>query len=136
MPSSSATKSRKSAEARRPRAAGTSSRGGSQALWPLLIGIVVDVFTVRAASILALEGPKPFMLLYPWIEVLQLPIFHFTGEMVGTLTQWLLYLQFPLYGLLMTLTYRVDRRWRTINYGLFAHFGGVLLVVIFSYFRS
>jgi hypothetical protein len=133
MPSSSATRPRQRAEARNPRAAVKGSRGGSQALWPLLICIVLDPFTVHFASVLALEGPKPFTLLYPWVEFLLLPVLHLSGDLVSVLTQWMLYLQFPLYGLLMTLTYRVDKRLRTLIYGLIAHFGGFLLVVSLAY---
>jgi len=134
MPSPSAAKPGKSAETRKPRGGGKSSRGGSQALWPLLICIVLDPFTVRAASILALEGTKPFSLLYPWVEFVQLPIFHLSGDAISRVTQWVLYLQFPAYGLLMTLMYRVDRRLRALNYGIIAHFGGLLLVICLAYF--
>ncbi|HEX3985813.1 MAG TPA: hypothetical protein VHX13_04305 [Acidobacteriaceae bacterium] len=103
------------------------------ALWPLLICLAADPFLVRAASILALEGPSPFTLLYPWVELVHLPMFHFTGETMSTLTQWVLYLQFPVYGLLMTLLYRADKRLRTLAVGIAAHFGGVALVVLLSY---
>jgi hypothetical protein len=103
-------------------------------LWPLLLCVGLDPFLVRAASILALEGPRPFTMVYPWVEFLYLPALHFTAETVGALRQWVLYLQFPLYGLLMTLAWRADRRWRAINYGLAAHFGGILLVEFFAYF--
>lgn len=133
MPSTSAAKARKSAPPRkRPKAKG--SGWTRQAIWPLLICIALDPFLVRAASILALEGPRPFTMVFPWVEFLHLPAFHFTAELLSTLQQFVLYLQFPVYGLLMTLTYRADRRFRALNYGLAAHFGGVLLVELFSYF--
>jgi hypothetical protein len=133
MSPSSATRPRKAAEAQKKRATAKGSRGGSQALWPLLIFIVLDPFLVHAASILALEGTKPFTLVFPWVEFFQLPIFRFTAETMTRVTQWVLYLQFPVYGLLMTLTWRVDRRFRAILYGLVAHFGGFLLVVSLAY---
>ncbi|HTV82588.1 MAG TPA: hypothetical protein VME18_08055 [Acidobacteriaceae bacterium] len=134
MPSPSAIGPRSSARASQSGAAGKGSRGGSLALWPLLICLSLDPFLVRAASIVALEGPKPFMLLYPWVEFLHLSIFHLTAERLSTLSQAVLYLQFPVYGLLMTLTFRINRKLRTLIYGLIAHFGGVALVVLFSYF--
>ncbi|MGA7886489.1 MAG: hypothetical protein WCA44_12160 [Acidobacteriaceae bacterium] len=133
MPSSSATRPRKGVVPRK-RAKEKGSTWSRHALWPLLICVAVDPFVVRAASILALEGPRPFTMLYPWVEFLYLPAFHFTAEMVSTLQQWVLYLQFPVYGLLMTLAYRADKKFRALNFGLAAHFGGILLVELFSYF--
>lgn len=132
MPSSSAVRSKSAQARRRPKEKG--SRWSRHAIWPLLICVALDPFAVRAASILALEGPRPFTMLYPWVEFLYLPAFHFTAEMVSTLQQWVLYLQFPVYGLLMTLTYRADRKFRALNVGLAMHFGGILLVELFSYF--
>lgn len=130
----SATRARKSAAPRRSRTRDKGSGWSRHALWPLLICVALDPFLVRAASILALEGPTTFTMVFPWVEFLHLPPFHFTAEFLSTLTQFILYLQFPLYGLLMTLTFRADRRWRAINYGLAAHFGGILLVEFLSYF--
>lgn len=134
MPSSSATRSRKVAVPPRKRPRAKATRWSRHAIWPLLICIAMDPFLVRSASILALDGPRPFTMAFPWVEFLYLPAFHFTAEMMSTLQQWVLYLQFPIYGLLMTLSYRADKRWRSINVGLAAHFGGVLLVELFSYF--
>ncbi len=128
-----ASQPRKPARARKLRVPSRSKP--IHALWPLLFCVALDPFLVRAASILALEGPKPFTLLFPWVEFVHLPIFHFTGETMSTISQWVLYLQFPVYGLLMTLRSRADRRWRALNIGLAVHFGGILLVEILSYFR-
>ncbi len=133
MPSPSATRSRKSTEARKPRAPAKVLRS-TQAVWPLLIFIILDPVIVRAASILALEGSKGFTLLYPWVEFLQLPLFHFTGEMVSRVTQRALYLQFPVYGLVMAVTYRADRKLRALSYALLLHLCGILLVVLFAYY--
>jgi hypothetical protein len=133
MPSLSATRSRKSVTPRkRSRAKGPGWT--RQALWPLLICVALDPFLVRAASIVAMEGARPFTMLYPWVEFLHLPAIHLTAETVVAIQQWVLYLQFPFYGLLMTLAYRADRRFRALNYGLAAHFGGVLLVELIAYF--
>lgn len=138
MPSTSAAKPRKSAaaEPRKPRSGKKSGRGGWKALWPLAICLLFTPFAVRAASILALDGPKPFALLYPWVEVVRSPLLHISADLRGTLSQWLLYLQFPLYGLLMTLTIRADKHVRALITGLIAHFGGLVTAVMLAYFAQ
>ena len=100
---------------------------------PLLVCLALTPFAVRAASIVALEGPKAFSLLYPWVEVLRSPALHLPASLAGTLAQWMMYLQFPLYGLLMTLTFRADRYNRALITGLIAHFTGLFAVVILAY---
>jgi hypothetical protein len=45
----------------------------------------------------------------------------------------MLYLQFPLYGLVMTLTFRAGRHLRAIIIGLILHFTGLILVVVLAY---
>ena len=79
MPSSSASSSRKKRGAAKT-SARNSARGGWISLWPLLLGIAVTPFTVRLASILALEGPKAFALLYPWVVVLRCRALHLAGR--------------------------------------------------------
>lgn len=133
MPSSAA-KPAKVVIPRRKRVKAKGPGWSRHALWPFLICLALDPFLVRAASILALEGPRPFTMLYPWVEFLYLPAFHLTAETVGTLQQWVLYLQYPVYGLVMMFAYRADKRFRALNYGLALHFGGVLLVELFSYY--
>ena len=67
--------------------------------WPLLLGILVTPLTVRAAGVMALAGPDALRLLYPEVRLVQSHVF--TVEIAGTLSQAMMYLQFPLYGLLM-----------------------------------
>jgi hypothetical protein len=125
MPSSSAATPRKKRGARK-----TSARGGWISLLPLLLGIAVTPFTVRAASIVALEGPKAFALLYPWVVVLRCRALHFPADLVGRSSEWMLFLQFPLYGLLMTLTYRAGRHLRAVIVALIVHFAGLVAIVL------
>jgi hypothetical protein len=127
MPSSAAV------EPRKKRAKKNTGRGGWKSLWPPLVCIAATPFTVRAASILALEGPKAFALLYPWVEVVRSPALHLTPDLVSTLSQWVLFAQFPLYGLLMTLTFRADKHLRAFIIGLAAHFTGLFAVVLLAY---
>ncbi|HUB17434.1 MAG TPA: hypothetical protein VL990_02285 [Acidobacteriaceae bacterium] len=128
MPSSSAASPRKKRGARK-----TLARGWWKAFWPVLIGIIITPFTVRLAGILALEGPKAFALLYPWFDVLRSRVLHSPADLVGHSYEYMLYLQFPLYGLLMTFTFRAGRHLRAIIIGLLAHFTGLLLVIVLAY---
>jgi hypothetical protein len=136
MPSSSAVRSRNSEQPRKNGAADKRPGAGWQRFLPLLICVVIAPFAVRGASILALEGPKPFALLYPWVEVIRSPVLNLSADLMSRLSQWMLYLQFPLYGLLMTLTFRADNRLRTFNIGLMAHLGGIVAAVTLAYFAQ
>lgn len=69
--------------------------------WPVLLGIAVTPFTARTASVLALSGPWPLRLLYPFSQLLQRHELGLNGTTADTLAQWMMYLQFPLEGLLM-----------------------------------
>jgi hypothetical protein len=128
MPSSSAASPRKT---RGPRNAIV--RGWWKALWPVLIGIAITPFTVRLAGVLALEGPKAFALLYPWFDVLRSRVLHSPADLVGRAYEYMLYLQFPFYGLLMTFTFRAGRHLRAVIIGLLAHFTGLMLVVVLAW---
>jgi hypothetical protein len=104
MPSSSASASRGKTSARKKKSP-SSSKGWITWL-PVLLGIAVTPFTVRAASIVALEGPRGLAMLYPWVLLLKEPALGLSNEMATSLSQLMLYLQFPLYGLMMKLTLR------------------------------
>ena len=74
--------------------------------WPLLLGIVVTPIAVHAASIFALEGPHALELLYPWVRLAQASTLHLPIDFHTQLSQGILYLQFPVYGLIMVLLMR------------------------------
>ncbi|HLJ79611.1 MAG TPA: hypothetical protein VKT75_19495 [Acidobacteriaceae bacterium] len=134
MPSSTAVKQRSSAGAKpRKKRASRTGWGGWKALVPFLVCCALTPFAVQAASILALEGPKAFALLYPWVEVVRSPALHVAPASLETVSQWIMYLQFPVYGLLMALTFRAGRYLRAFTVGLLAHFSGLLLVVVLAY---
>lgn len=139
MPSSSVARQRSAAEAQpRKKRSGSkkSARRGWISLWPLLLCLAITPFAVRAASILAIEGPRPFALLYPWVEVFRSPVLHLPADVTAALSQWTIFLQFPVYGLLMTLTFRADKHLRAFIIGLVAHFGGLVLAVMLAYFAQ
>jgi hypothetical protein len=69
-------------------------------LWPVLVGLLVTPFAVRAASVLALSGPAALKILFPFVAFLQA---HWTPSLAGGLehyASWAMWVQFPAYGLL------------------------------------
>ncbi|ACO31716.1 MULTISPECIES: hypothetical protein [Acidobacterium] len=108
-----------------------------QVLLPLALGIAATFGTVRLAAILTFMGPQPFSLLYPWVAL-------FSGHPVGlsydnasALSQMLLYLQFPLYGLLAGIVLFATRRfWRAVTAIFAVHIFGILLVLLMSLLRG
>src|SRR6202046_2909067 len=128
MPSSSAATPRK----KRGAAKSFVRSGWWKSLWPVLVGIAITPFTVRLAGVLALEGPKAFALLYPWVDVLRSRVLHAPADLVGHAYESMMYLQFPIYGLLMTVTFRSARHLRAIIIGLSLHFLGLLLVIVLA----
>jgi hypothetical protein len=69
------------------------------AWWPVVLGIAVTPFAVKAATLMALTGPDGLRVLYPWMLI---PKQHFLGlsDSVGNaISQGMMYLQLPLYGI-------------------------------------
>ena len=93
------------------------NRGSLLAWWPLAIALAATPFAVRAASVLALSGPAALRLLYPSLAMLQAhPHAALTPEQQDALATALLWTQFPVYGLIVSL---FARRGRTVG-GLIA----------------
>jgi hypothetical protein len=135
MPSSATVKQRNAARVK-PRKKSTGKKSASpgwKRFWPLAVCLLITPFAIRSATVLALEGPKAFALLYPWVDVVRSAALHVPEELLETLTQWIIYLQFPVYGLVMTLTFRADKHLRAFIIGLLLHFGGLLTVVVLAY---
>ncbi len=101
MAASSTAEKRRRAPARRKK-----SRHAFRVWWPLLLGIAVTPIAIHAASILALEGPSALRMLYPYVLLIKDPAFGFSGDLANSLSQGMMYAQFPLYGLLMALVLR------------------------------
>lgn len=97
--------------------------------WPLLLGIIVTPLTVRAAGVMALAGPDALRTLYPYVLLLQSHVLGLPGDLASTLSQWMMYLQFPLYGLLMSLILRSKGLVAAAITAAVVHFGAVALVI-------
>ncbi|GEM_PF-5028520 len=97
--------------------------------WPLVLGILVTPLTVRAAGVMALAGPDALRMLYPWVQLVQAHVLGFSGEIAGTLSQALMYLQFPLYGLVMSLLLRAKGFATALITTAIIHFGAAAIAV-------
>jgi hypothetical protein len=128
-PAASATQ-RKPATRRRKKKAASSSW---LTWWPLLVGILVTPLTVRAAGVMALAGPDALRTLYPWVQLVQSHILGFPAEIANTLSQAMMYLQFPLYGLLMALVLRAKGLIAAVITTAIVHFGAVGVVVALAH---
>ncbi len=78
--------------------------------WPLLLGMLVTPVALRAAAVMALEGPDSLRMLYPFVLLLKLRALGISEELANNLSQLMMYLQFPMYGLFMSLILR-SRGW-------------------------
>src|SRR5271163_4914551 len=71
--------------------------------WPLILGIAATPFAVKAATLMALTGPDGLRLLYPWMLLPKLHLFGLSDAVSDTVSQAMMYLQFPLYGFVAVL---------------------------------
>lgn len=112
-------------------------KGPSWLIWfPLVAGIFVTPVVVRAASVLVLSGPGALTLLYPWAELIRSPLLNVTADIGMSVEQWAMYLQFPFYGLLMTLMMRKRSFGAALMVVLFLHLVCVAVVMAMAYLHS
>jgi hypothetical protein len=121
MPATSAAEKR-----RRPSARQKKSKRGLLNWWPLLLGIAVTPFAIHAASILALEGPSALRMLYPYVLLIKEPVFGLSSDLGNSLSQGMMYAQFPFYGLLMSLILRSKGPGFAIGSGILLHLAGII----------
>jgi hypothetical protein len=110
--------------AARRRSKKKSAAGLSYMLWaPLLAGFAATYFAVRYAEVLPLMGPPGLLrlrLLAPLAMLAHQPELGMAEATADSVAQGLLYVQFPLYGLLFGLI------WRVVG---FARAAGILALV-------
>ena len=98
--------------------------------WPFLLGIAVTPFEIHAASIMALAGPSALVTLYPWVQLLKSPLLGLANMLGENLSQLLIYIQFPLYGLLVTLILRTKSLWIALGTAVLFHAAAILGVFL------
>jgi hypothetical protein len=97
--------------------------------WPLLLGIAATPFAMHAASIMALAGPDALRALYPWVVLVQNPLWGIHSRLPDQAAQLLMYIQFPVYGLLMSMKLRTRSFSIAFGLALALHIVGILAVV-------
>lgn len=91
------------------------------ALLIVLISLVSVPFTLWGAGILALSGPASLAMLYPFVVLVRISSFHIPSYYASQLAQWLMYLQFPLYGIFMAWVHRNRGFWIALNAVVWLH---------------
>ena len=109
---------------------GKKSPGWLAQWWPLLLGVAVTPLAIHAASIMALAGPAALMALYPWVVLLKSPALGLASHLGEDLSQLLMYIQYPVYGLLMSLKLRSRSVWIALGLAVALHVVGILGVLI------
>jgi hypothetical protein len=125
-----ATATKTSHKNRKPVAKKKKGGGSWLAGIPFLLGVVASPLAVRAASVLALSGPNALTLLFPFMEIVQSPMFKLPPMYAHPAAQWVMYLQFPLYGLLMTVLLRSRRFLAALGAAVFLHGAAVVAAIL------
>jgi hypothetical protein len=102
----------------------------------LAIGVAVTPIAVRAASVLALSGPAGLTMIYPFVQIVTTPWLQVPGAIRSPVTQWGIFLQFPLYALLMGWIARERGLWIAFGAIVFIHFAAVLVATLFAHFQN
>jgi hypothetical protein len=74
--------------------------------WPVILGVAATPFAVKAATLMALTGPDGLRLLYPWMLIPKLHLLGLSDSLGNAVSQAMMYLQFPLYGVAAMLIHR------------------------------
>jgi hypothetical protein len=107
----------------RPKRSGTSNRKkkktqvGWVAWWPLLAGIAITLAAVKTAEILPLMGAEGLLrlqLLYPYALLLKQPQLGLSEQTSNNWSQIMLYAQWVLYGLYISIATRWKPLWTTL----------------------
>lgn len=98
--------------------------------WPVLLGIAMTPLAVRAAGVLALSGPSALRLLYPYVLLLQGNALGLPTELASHLSQGMMYLQFPLYGLVVMLSLRSRSLLTSLMSAVVVHFAAILALLL------
>ena len=101
--------------------------------WPVLLGIAVTPLTLRAAGVMALSGPSALRLLYPYVLLLQNHALGLPTELAANLSQLMMYLQFPIYGLIVMLSLRSRSVLASLMTAAVAHFAAILALFLMAH---
>jgi hypothetical protein len=82
----------------------------STAIWPFLVGVILSIFALQLWDILGDLNPWLSRLVFPLVELVERPEFGLRWYLGGYLPQIVLFLQFPLEGLWVTMNLRLRGR--------------------------
>lgn len=102
----------------------------------LLAGVVAAPIALRLASVLALSGTNALTFLYPYVQLVKNPILRIPNSLASPAGQWLMFLQFPLYGLLMVMVLRSRGFWIALNAIVFVHGVGIGLAYLLNWAQN
>lgn len=98
--------------------------------WPVILGIAVTPFAVKAATLMALTGPDGLRLLYPWMLIPKLHLLGLSDSLGNAVSQVMMYLQFPVYGIIAVLVHRSKGAVQAILVLAFVHLLAVGLLFV------
>lgn len=85
--------------------------------WPLIVAAVITVATVKTAEILPLMGADGLLklkLLYPFALLLKEPLLGLSDQTSDSWSQIMLYAQYPIYGLYITVATNWKPVWKLL----------------------
>ncbi|MGH9587274.1 MAG: hypothetical protein ACRD3F_10010 [Acidobacteriaceae bacterium] len=103
---------------------------------PFVIAVAMTPVALRAASVLALQGTDGLMLLFPFVEIVQNPVLGIPGVFADPVAQWIMYLQFPVYGFLMARIIRAKGFWFALNAIAVIHAAGIGAAYLLMHFQN
>jgi hypothetical protein len=105
-------------------------------LLSLAIGLGITPFALHAASVMALTGPAGLAMLYPFVQIVKIPWLKVPSDIGDPIGQSMMFLQFPLYGLLMAWIARDRGLWVAFGAIVFLHFAAVLVATLLAHFDN
>lgn len=105
--------------------------------WLMVIfGIIALPFALWGAGVLTMSGEAALAMLYPYVVLVRLAGPYLPAIVANSLAQWLLYLQFPLYGILMARVYRARGFWIALNAVIWLHVLAWLLAAFLTHVQN
>jgi hypothetical protein len=109
----------------------------STVVWPFLIGVVLSIFALEISSVLGDLNPWFLRLVFPFAQLVDRPEFGLRWELGGYLPLIVLFLQFPLEGLWVTMNLRLRGRMSFVFAPLiFLHLVGAFVLFLLVQART
>jgi len=108
---------------------------GFLAWMPFILGILVTPLALRAASIVAITGSDGLTALFPWAQAIGASALHLPSDIATSTSQLLMYLQFPIYGLIMV---KLRERGFVVGFGAIAllHVLGMIAAIMLAHMSN